>query len=167
MEEEFALKQPVAVSKRRAIPWKSSSYDSIPVAELRALYRATQTELDPYAKRWNTKLQTAATAGDVTTLELFALSDYLTQRFHWPSWPLWARQATRLYGAAAKFRDGLNDAAAILPEADAAVISNLRADLGDAIFLSDWTVGQELQWRDAVVTALSVPTLDHGPYDIG
>ena len=88
LESEFALKHPVPVSKQRAIPWKSSSYDSVPVAELRALHRATQTELDVYTQRWNANLQNAPTASDVTALELFALSDYLTQRFDWPSWPL-------------------------------------------------------------------------------
>jgi hypothetical protein len=167
LESEFALKHPVPVSKQRAIPWKASSYDSVPVAELRALHRATQTELDVYVRRWNTKLQNAPTASDVAALELFALSDYLTQRFDWPSWPLWARQATRLYGAAANFRDRSNDGAAILPEADAAVIRNLRADLGEPLFSSDWTAGQELRWRDAVITALSIPTPGHDAEDIG
>ncbi len=157
LETAFDLEGQVTKATVRAIPWKRSSYDAIPHATLRTAQHALRPELDRYVKRWNHS-PFSLTSDDVVGLELFARNDYITQRFAWPSWPIWEEHSVQIYAAAAHFREVFKTTeTTALAEEDAAIIRNLKADIGENGFEKAWAIGSSLNWPDAVVAALTVP----------
>lgn len=164
LEKALDIEGRVTTTAVRAIPWKRSSYDKIPHSVLRAVHHALRTELDSYVTRWS-RSPLEPTSDDVVGLELFARNDYITQRFDWPSWPIWEEHAVQLYAAAAHFREiGRLSEQTTIADEDAGIILNLKADIGEAKFAKAWGIGRGLTWSDAVVVALSVPSTAAGTY---
>jgi hypothetical protein len=154
LESAFEIQGRVQITNARAIPWKQTSYDRIPHSAVRMAHEALLPELDSYAKEWK-ELRPEPRASDIHGLELFARFDYFTQRFDWPSWPIWGEQAVKLYGAAAQLREAgkLRDIGPVAEE-DTLIVENTRADIGEMRFAQAWAAGRALKWPEAVVTAL-------------
>jgi hypothetical protein len=141
------------VTKKRPIPWKRSSYDHFPHSILRGAHKEIQAELDACAKRW-TSLKAEPDASDVYGLELCARFHYITQRFDWPSWPKWEEHAVKLYAGAARCRKTIKGCGVVAPE-DAATIERIKEDIGETRFAQFWAIGSALEWREAVIAAVS------------
>jgi hypothetical protein len=158
IESDFDLKDRVQVTGHRCVRWRATSYDAVPVAELRRIHYSLQPELDNHAARWSTDLPSVPTLKDLEALEHFALSDYVVQRFDWQSWPHWQLQAVKLYGAATALRRSFApETNAALHGTDIATLNNLRSDLGSDTFETGFAEGESLNWIQAVELALSVP----------
>lgn len=163
LETALALEGQVHTTTVRAIPWRRSSYDMVPHAIWRASHYALRPELDKYATRWSDP-QCSRQPDDIVGLELFARSDYIAQRFDWPSWPAWEEHSVRLYGAADHFREIAKSAEmAPLAEEDSAIIRNARTDIGESRFERAWAAGKSLNWFDAVAAAVTVPNSIRAP----
>src|SRR4030095_6334430 len=123
----------------------------------RTAHDVLQPELERHVTRWKHSTLNP-TSDDVVGLELFARNDYITQRFDWPSWPIWEEHSVQIYGAASHFREasGTTEIAALADE-DTAIMRNLRADIGDNAFEKAWAIGRSLTWPTAMVAALPVP----------
>jgi hypothetical protein len=164
LEKEFDLAGRVSPTEQRCSPWRASSYDGIPIETLRQTYSALQSILNAHIDRWKNLPVESLTPEDIAALEQFAMSDYLVQRFDWPTWPRWELQSAKLCGAINRFREALNTPReSILDETNDALTDKLRSDLGPEMFESEYLTGQALTWNEAVRLALSVPAICSNP----